>query len=64
MHGALDSGPATLHCLTMSVIPNRDRRAERYQATKAEILAAAWDLVREQGLRLVAGLPVGGRVSG
>jgi AcrR family transcriptional regulator len=31
-------------------IPIRDRKTERRQATKAEILATAWDLVREQGL--------------
>jgi AcrR family transcriptional regulator len=30
--------------------PKRDRRAERREATRAEILAAAWDLVREEGL--------------
>jgi AcrR family transcriptional regulator len=28
----------------------RDRRAERREATKAEILEAAWDLVRAEGL--------------
>lgn len=31
-------------------IPTRDRRAERREATRAEILDAAWDLAREQGL--------------
>jgi AcrR family transcriptional regulator len=31
-------------------IPIRDRKAERREATKAEILDTAWDLVREQGL--------------
>jgi AcrR family transcriptional regulator len=30
--------------------PIRDRKAERRQATRAEILDTAWDLVREQGL--------------
>jgi AcrR family transcriptional regulator len=30
--------------------PTRDRRAERHEATKAEILAAAWELVRAEGL--------------
>jgi AcrR family transcriptional regulator len=34
----------------MVVEPMRDRRAERHEATKAEILAAAWDLVRAEGL--------------
>lgn len=31
-------------------IPIRDRKAERREATRAEILDTAWDLVREQGL--------------
>ncbi len=30
--------------------PLRDRRAERHQATRAEILEAAWELARSQGL--------------
>jgi len=30
--------------------PVRDRRAERHEATRAEILAAAWELVRADGL--------------
>jgi len=30
--------------------PTRDRRSERREATRAEILAAAWDLVRAEGL--------------
>ena len=30
--------------------PTRDRRAERHEATKAEILEAAWELVRREGL--------------
>lgn len=34
----------------MSVTPIRDRRAERNAATRAEILQAAWDLVRDEGL--------------
>jgi AcrR family transcriptional regulator len=37
----------------MSAIPTRDRRTERREATRAEILEAAWDLMREHG---VAGL--------
>src|ERR1035441_9375306 len=31
-------------------VPTRDRRAERREATRAEILDAAWELVREHGL--------------
>jgi AcrR family transcriptional regulator len=34
----------------MIVSSNRDRRAERREATKAEILDAAWGLVRAEGL--------------
>ena len=34
----------------MVEIPIRDRKAERREATRAEILGIAWDLVREQGL--------------
>ncbi len=34
----------------MVEVPIRDRKAERHEATKAEILGTAWDLVREQGL--------------
>lgn len=34
----------------MVVAPTRDRRAERREATKAEILDAAWELVRADGL--------------
>ncbi|MDQ6697554.1 MAG: TetR/AcrR family transcriptional regulator [Actinomycetota bacterium] len=30
--------------------PTRDRRAERHEATRAEILDAAWDLVSNEGL--------------
>ncbi len=34
----------------MSGIPNVDRRAARRQATQAEIVDAAWELVRREGL--------------
>ena len=34
----------------MIVEPMRDRRAERREATKAEIIDAAWELVRAEGL--------------
>lgn len=34
----------------MVVEPTRDRRAERREATRAEILEAAWELARERGL--------------
>jgi AcrR family transcriptional regulator len=34
----------------MTVEPMRDRRAERREATKTEILDAAWELVRTEGL--------------
>jgi AcrR family transcriptional regulator len=35
---------------TMVVAPNRDRRAERRESTRAEILEAAWELARANGL--------------
>ncbi len=31
-------------------IPNRDRRAERREATRQEILSAAWEVARQNGL--------------
>ncbi len=34
----------------MLVEPTRDRRSERREATRAEILAAAWEMVRAEGL--------------
>jgi len=34
----------------MEVQPTRDRRAERREATRAEILEAAWELARQHGL--------------
>jgi AcrR family transcriptional regulator len=34
----------------VSAEPLRDRRAERHEATKVEILDAAWDVVRAEGL--------------
>jgi AcrR family transcriptional regulator len=47
----------------MSAIPAlRDRRAERYAATRREILDAAWDLVRANGLGALAMRDLGARV--
>jgi AcrR family transcriptional regulator len=37
----------------MSALPNRDRRAERREATRREILDAAWELARADGLAAV-----------
>lgn len=34
----------------MSAVPIRDRRAERREATRSEILNAAWQMVRTEGL--------------
>ena len=36
--------------LTVVAVPNRDRQTERREATRREILHAAWDVAREQGL--------------
>jgi AcrR family transcriptional regulator len=46
----------------MSAIPARDRRAERHTATRREILDAAWDLVRADGLGSLAMRDLGVRV--
>lgn len=46
----------------MSVFPARDRRAERYAATRREILDAAWALVRADGLGSLAMRDLGARV--
>jgi AcrR family transcriptional regulator len=40
----------------MVEVPTRNRRAERHEATRAEILQAAWELARTQG---VGGLSLG-----
>jgi AcrR family transcriptional regulator len=46
----------------MSAMPSRDRRAERAEATRREILDAAWALVREQGLASLTMRDLGARV--
>src|ERR1700676_1945650 len=47
----------------MSAMPQvRDRRAERSAATRREILDAAWDLVRANGLGALAMRDLGARV--
>ena len=37
----------------MTVLPKRDRQAERREATRAEIVAAAWEIARAGGLAAV-----------
>ena len=46
----------------MSAIPSRDRRSERAEATRREILDAAWALVREEGLASLTMRDLGARV--
>jgi AcrR family transcriptional regulator len=46
----------------MLATPNRDRRSERREATRQEILAAAWAVAREQGLSQVTLREVADRV--
>lgn len=46
----------------MSATPVRDRRAERYEATRREILDAAWELVRREGLGALSLRELGARV--
>jgi AcrR family transcriptional regulator len=42
--------------------PNRDRAAERRAATRREIIDAAWDVAREQGLAQLTLRDIAGRV--
>src|SRR3954470_18810507 len=46
----------------MSATPIRDRRSERAETTRREILDAAWALVREQGLASLTMRDLGARV--
>lgn len=46
----------------MSVAPVKDRRAERHAATRREILDAAWELVRGDGLGTLSMRELGSRV--
>jgi AcrR family transcriptional regulator len=46
----------------MSVTPTRDRRAERREATRAEILAVAAELIREHGVAALSLRDLGARV--
>ena len=46
----------------MSVTPTRDRRAERRAATRAEILAAATELIAEHGVAALSLRDLGARV--
>jgi AcrR family transcriptional regulator len=46
----------------MSALPNRDRRAERREATRREILDAAWEIARQEGLSAVTLREVADRI--
>jgi len=46
----------------MSVLPNRDRQAERREATRQEIVQAAWEVARAEGLSSVTLREVAARV--
>lgn len=46
----------------MSAFPNRDRRAERREATRREILDAAWEIARREGLSAVTLREVAGQI--
>jgi len=46
----------------MSAFPNRDRRAERREATRREIVDAAWEIARRDGLAAVTLREVAGRI--
>jgi AcrR family transcriptional regulator len=42
--------PTSAHDRTVIVKPNRDRRSERHEAIRREILAAAWDAAHETSI--------------
>ena len=46
----------------MVALPNRDRRAERRSATRQEILEAAWEIARREGLAAITLREVAARV--
>ena len=46
----------------MSALPNRDRRTERREATRREILDAAWEIARRDGLSAVTLREVAARI--
>lgn len=46
----------------MSAFPNRDRQAERREATRREILDTAWQIARADGLAAVTLREVAGRI--
>ena len=54
--------PREAECLTVLGTPNRDRVAERREATRREILDAAWAVAREQGLAQLTLREVAARV--
>jgi AcrR family transcriptional regulator len=46
----------------MAALPNRDRQAERREATRLEIVEAAWEIARQDGLAAVTLREVAARV--
>ena len=46
----------------MTALPNRDRRAERREATRREILDAAWEIARRDGITAVTLREIAARV--
>lgn len=46
----------------MTALPNRDRRAERREATRREILDAAWHIARRDGLTAVTLREIAARI--
>jgi AcrR family transcriptional regulator len=47
---SLTTGRSGRTLLIMTALANRDRRAERRDATRSEILEAAWEIARQDGL--------------
>jgi AcrR family transcriptional regulator len=58
----LTAGPPEAMLLIMLETPSRDRQAERREATKLEILNAAWELARDKGLADLTLRDVGERI--
>ena len=46
----------------MTALPNRDRRAERREATRREILDAAWEIARRDGITAITLREIAGRI--
>jgi AcrR family transcriptional regulator len=63
LHAGLDGAePCAAHYLIMVAVPKRDRKAERREATRREILGAAWEIAHEGGLTSVTLREIAARI--